>query len=85
MSRIGTVACRRMRFTKLRNRELRKRAWPTGINEKLENEEELRRCESAQKATAVDISGSGNGKNGEYSYGELSSSSLAEERAIIGK
>lgn len=84
MSRIGTVACRRMRFTKLRNRELRKRACPAGINEILENEE-LRRCESAQKAMAVDISGSGNGKNGEYSYGKLSSSSLAEERAIFGK
>lgn len=85
MSRIGTVACRRMRFTKLRNRELRKRACPAGINEILENEEELRRCESAQKAMAVDISGSGNGKNGEYLYGKLSSSSLAEERAIFGK
>lgn len=85
MSRTGTVACRRMRFTKLRNRELRKRACPAGINEILENEEELRRCESAQKAMAVDISGSGNGKNGEYSYGKLSSSSLAEERAIFGK
>ena len=85
MSRIGTVACRRMRFTKLRNRELRKRACPAGINEILENEEELRRCESAQKAMAVDISGSGNGKNGEYSYGKLSFSSLAEERTIFGK
>jgi len=31
----------------------------------MENEEELRRCESAQKAMAVDISGSGNGKSGE--------------------
>lgn len=85
MSRIGTVACRRMRFNKLWNRELRKRAWPAGMNEKLENEEELRRCESAQKAMAVDISGSGNGKNGEYSYGELNFSSPAEERAIFGK
>jgi len=55
-----------------------------GITEKLENEE-LRRCESAQKAMAVDISGSGNGRNGEYSYGELNFSSLAEERAIFGK